>query len=163
MTKRPERKKKSTVAKTETVQKEVQDVTQEPEKTQEPAEKAEETSNRDVTVKETIARPLTQKELEANEETATGEFINQNKDKSPLIGVQAVAEYLGRSMTTVHTWRASYPDFPVWSDGPSCVWRTTKEDLDAWKDDHVDLFFSRKQRVNNLDAYREMIKKRRRW
>ena len=67
MTKRPERKKKSTVAKTETVQKEVQDVTQEPEKTQEPAEKAEETSNRDVTVKETM-QTFNSKEIEANEE-----------------------------------------------------------------------------------------------
>lgn len=142
MTKRPERKKKSTVAKKETVQKAVQEVKE--------------------TVKEEAVQ-VTQKEIEANEEIGTSEFINENKDKSPLIGVQAVSEYLGRSMTTVHTWRASYPDFPVWSDGPSCVWRTTKEDLDAWKDDHVDLFFSRKQRVNNLDAYREMIKKRRRW
>lgn len=142
MTKRPEIKKKSTVAKKETVQKAVQEVKE--------------------TVKEEAVQ-VTQKEIEANEEIGTSEFINENKDKSPLIGVQAVSEYLGRSMTTVHTWRASYPDFPVWSDGPSCVWRTTKEDLDAWKDDHVDLFFSRKQRVNNLDAYREMIKKRRRW
>lgn len=141
MTKRPERKKKSTVAKKETVQEAVQEAIKE----------------------KAVARPLTQKEIEANEEIGTSEFINENKDKSPLIGVQAVSEYLDRSMTTVHTWRASYPDFPVWSDGPSCVWRTTKEDLDAWKDDHVDLFFSRKQRVNNLDAYREMIKKRRRW
>ncbi len=153
MTKRPERKKKSTVAKKETVQKAVQEV----------KETVKEEAVQEAIKEKAVARPLTQKEIEANEEIGTSEFINENKDKSPLIGVQAVSEYLGRSMTTVHTWRASYPDFPVWSDGPSCVWRTTKEDLDAWKDDHVDLFFSRKQRVNNLDAYREMIKKRRRW
>ena len=94
---------------------------------------------------------------------ATALFIRANAEKTPIIGVRAVADYLGYSMRTVHSWRAEFPDFPVESDGVSCVWRATKEDLDTWRDKHIDLFRYRKERLDEAERHRKQLSNRRRW
>lgn len=77
--------------------------------------------------------------------------FSQCKEGSPddiIIGVSAVAEFLGFSTRTVHRWRFEFEDFPVTSDGKTCVWKSCASDLKLWKAKHADLFVSHKQRYN---------------
>lgn len=90
-------------------------------------------------------------------------FIRENERKTPVIGVRAVADFLGYSMRTIHSWRAEFPDFPVKSDGASCVWRSTEEDLKAWQEAHLDLFSYRKERQEAAERYKKQLARRRRW
>ena len=71
----------------------------------------------------------------------------QRKEGSPddiIIGVSAVAEFLGFSTRTVHRWRFEFEDFPVTSDGKTCVWNSCASDLKSLKAKHADLFISNK-------------------
>lgn len=63
-----------------------------------------------------------------------------------ITGANTIARYLGFSLRTAHRWRFEFDDFPVESDGVSCVWSSTVEELDAWKVRHADLFTMHKER-----------------
>lgn len=80
------------------------------------------------------------------------------KKRTPIFGVQEIAAFLGYSMRTAHRWRMEFEDFPVKSDGVSCVWESTVEELEEWKNKHTDLFRYRKEREEI--AMRQREKKR---
>ena len=68
-------------------------------------------------------------------------------EETPVIGVQAVAARLERSMRTVSNWKVVYADFPVATDECTGVWTSSEEALDRWKAVHADLYISHKQRL----------------
>ena len=72
----------------------------------------------------------------------------QKKQKTPIYGVTAISSLLGFSPRTAHRWRYAFKDFPVTSDGVSCVWLSTVEDLNEWKEKHADLFILHKERMD---------------
>lgn len=82
----------------------------------------------------------------------------QKKQKTPIYGVTAISNLLGFSPRTAHRWRYEFPDFPVTSDGVSCVWLSTVEDLNEWKEKHSDLFVLHKERTDVVAP-----KRARRW
>lgn len=82
----------------------------------------------------------------------------QKKQKTPIFGVTAISKLLGFSPRTAHRWRFEFHDFPVTSDGISCVWQSTVEDLQAWKEKHSDLFVLHKERQSVIAP-----KRTRRW
>lgn len=74
--------------------------------------------------------------------------------KTPLFGVTAISKLLGFSPRTAHRWRFEFKDFPVTSDGISCVWISTVEDLNEWKEKHPDLFTLHKERMSIVSPKR---------
>ena len=75
-------------------------------------------------------------------------------EKTPVFGVTAISKLLGFSPRTAHRWRFEFHDFPVTSDGNSCVWQSTVEDLQAWKEKHSDLFVLHKERAGIVSPKR---------
>jgi len=80
-----------------------------------------------------------------------------SKNGTPITGANSIARHLGFSLRTAHRWRYEFADFPVHSDGTSCVWSSTIEELDAWRANHADLFTMHKERKP------EIKEKIRRW
>ena len=76
----------------------------------------------------------------------------QAKAGTPVIGIAAVADFLGFSQRTVCNWRQEFPDFPVTQDKVSCVWESSQEALKAWRAAHPDLFTLHKERRNNANG-----------
>lgn len=95
---------------------------------------------------------------DVSEKEVTHAVGDAEQRKTPVIGVQAVADFLNHSTRTVHNWRDIYEDFPVRSECFSGTWYSTEEDLKAWRERHIDLFISQKERR----ALRE-AKTRRKW
>ena len=79
------------------------------------------------------------------------------KPETPLIGIDAIAAFLGRGRTTIIDWRQTFRDFPVSSD-KYAIWVSTKELLAEWKEAHIYLFRTRQELQREL---RE--RKTRRW
>ncbi len=119
--------------------------------------KQKEAAPEQIQEQKTIQPPPMEKQQEVPQSPvriAGGNFV-------PVIGVIAVAKFLGYSTRTVHRWRFEFRDFPVTSDGFSCEWRSTEAELSAWREKHIDLFISHKQRQNErIDAER---RRQRRW
>jgi hypothetical protein len=82
------------------------------------------------------------------------------KAETPVIGVQAVAARLERSMRTVSNWKVVYDDFPVSTEEYTGIWTSSEEALDRWKALHADLYVSHKQK---LAESRERRPPLRRW
>jgi len=79
------------------------------------------------------------------------------RTETPLIGIDAIAAFLGRGRTTIIDWRQTFGDFPVDSDKYS-VWVSTKERLAEWKEAHSYLFRTRQELQRELRERRQ-----RRW
>lgn len=79
------------------------------------------------------------------------------KPETPLVGIDAIAAFLGRGRTTIIDWRQTFSDFPVDSDKYS-VWVSTKERLSEWKERHSYLFRTRQELQKELQE-----RKHRRW
>lgn len=78
----------------------------------------------------------------------TQEGVKKDQNDTPVIGIAAVADFLGFSQRTVCNWRQEFDDFPVTQDKVSCVWESSVNRLKAWKAAHPDLFTLHKERRN---------------
>jgi len=82
------------------------------------------------------------------------------KAETPVIGVQAVAARLERSMRTVSNWRMVFADFPVTTDPYTGVWTSSEEAIDRWKAIHADLYVLHKAKIAESSGKRRPA---RRW
>jgi len=82
------------------------------------------------------------------------------KAETPVVGVQAVAARLERSMRTVSNWKMVFDDFPVSTDAYTGVWTSSEEAIDRWKAIHADLYVLHKAKIAESGEKRRQI---RRW
>lgn len=86
------------------------------------------------------------------------EAPQQEVQSTRLLGINSISAFLKRCPNWVIHRRQEYPDFPVRQDNYTHVWESTEEELAEWRDKHIDLFTSRRERLeerhNNNDEKR---------
>lgn len=75
----------------------------------------------------------------------------EEKDGTMLVGVLAVCERLKCSQRTASRYKVEYKDFPVTTEPKTGIWKATAADIDGWREKHIDLFVSRKERLDRQE------------